>query len=153
MPVTKKESIIFSIIMVICMVFVMTFYNISLQTGLSYNNFIITLYSLPITFLIAWCIEYFFVEKKVHSLASEIIDFKTTDKILIIIVISTLTVIFMCPLMSLIAVLLHNHNNIVNIPLIFIKTFVFNLPVALLSQLLYIGPFVRFVFKKIKKYI
>jgi hypothetical protein len=40
MPKTKFQEFIFSIIMVFIMVYCMTFYNMVLESGLSYSTFI-----------------------------------------------------------------------------------------------------------------
>ena len=153
MPKNHKEEIIFSIIMVLFMVYVMVFYNVVLKTGLNYNAFLITLKELPMVALIAWLVEHFFVGKTVKKIAFKTIDIKKSESIIIILMISTLTVMFMCPIMSLIATIIHNHNNLKDIPLLFIKSFALNLPVALLAQILYVGPIVRMIFKKIKNFI
>lgn len=57
----------------------------------------------------------------------------------------------MCPLMSLVETIIHNYNSISQIPILFVKAFTMNLPVALLAQLLYIGPLVRKIFSFINK--
>lgn len=151
MPKTKKEELIFSIIMVLFMAYTMLVYNISLNIGLSYNVFIIALKGLPSVALIAWLLEHFIVGKLVKDKTFKIIDPRKHDDIVIILVISVLTVVFMCPLMSLIETIIHNYKDIKEIPILFIKAFVLNLPVALLAQLLYIGPLVRKIFSFIKR--
>lgn len=65
MPKTKKEEIIFSIIMVIFMAYTMLVYNISLNLGLTYNTFLIALKGLPTVALTAWLLEHFIVSKVV----------------------------------------------------------------------------------------
>ena len=151
MPKTKKEEIIFSIIMVLFMAYTMLVYNISLNIGLSYNTFVIALKSLPTVALTAWLLEHFIVGKLVKDKSFKLIDPRKYDDIVVILVISVLTVVFMCPLMSLIETIIHNYKDIKEIPILFVKAFVLNLPVALLAQLLYIGPLVRKIFSFIKR--
>lgn len=150
MPKNKKEEIIFALIMVTCMVYVLVVYNVSLDIGFSYNTFLIALKALPLTVLIAFILEHFFIGKVVRKIAFNTIDPKKSESIIIIIFISTLTVMFMCPIMSFIEATIHNGIS-KELPLICIKTFVLNVPVALLAQLLYVGPIVRKIFKQITK--
>ena len=153
MPKNPKEELVFSIMMVICMVYVMVFYNVSLEVGLSYNTFMIALKALPITALIAWLVEELFVGKLARKIAFNNVDPKKSESIIIIVLISSITVIFMCPIMSFIETVIYHYDALSSIPLIFIKTFALNVPVALFAQLLYVGPFVRIIFEKTKKYI
>ena len=107
MPKTKFQEVIFVIMMVILMVFAMITYNMSLQNGgLSNEIFLEILKALPLTCLIAFLIEFFFVGKLVHKITFKILDVKQTKPIFITLLISCLTVAFMCPIMTLIANLL-----------------------------------------------
>ena len=104
MPKTKFQEVIFGIMMVILMVFAMITYNISLQNGgLSNEIFLEVLKALPLTCLIAFLIEFFFVGKLVHKITFKTLNVKQTKPIFITLMISCLTVAFMCPIMTLIA--------------------------------------------------
>ena len=77
MPQTKFQDFIFGIMMVILMVFAMVTYNISLGNGgLSNEVFLEVLKALPLTCLIAFLIEFFFVGKIVHKITFKVLDVK-----------------------------------------------------------------------------
>ena len=64
MPKTKFQDIIYTIIMVIFMVYSMVLYNVSVNMGgLSNKVFLIALTELPIMGAIAFLLEFFFVRK------------------------------------------------------------------------------------------
>lgn len=104
MPQTKFQDVVFGIMMVILMVYAMVAYNISLQDGgLSYEVFLTALKALPAAGLIAFLIEIFFVGKLVKIITFKVLDVKQTQPIFITLMISCLTVAFMCPIMTLVA--------------------------------------------------
>ena len=113
MPKTKFQEVIFTILMVMVMVYAMVVYNIAFDQG-GMNNQI---------FLLAF-----------HEFPS--------------MVISAITVCFMCPIMSFIATVLFQG---VNADLIanWLQIAVRNFPMALCWQIFYAGPLVRWIFGKI----
>ena len=113
MPKTKFHEVIFTILMVMVMVYAMVVYNIAFDQG-GMNNQI---------FLLAF-----------HEFPS--------------MVISAITVCFMCPIMSFIATVLFqgvNSDLIAN----WLQIAVRNFPMALCWQIFYAGPLVRWIFGKI----
>ena len=113
MPKTKFQEVIFTILMVMVMVYAMVVYNIAFDQG-GMNNQI---------FLLAF-----------HEFPS--------------MVISAITVCFMCPIMSFIATVLFqgvNRDLIAN----WLQISVRNFPMALCWQIFYAGPLVRWIFGKI----
>ena len=113
MPKTKYQEVIFTILMVMVMVYAMVVYNIAFDQG-GMNNQI---------FLLAF-----------HEFPS--------------MVISAITVCFMCPIMSFIATVLFqgvNSDLIAN----WLQIAVRNFPMALCWQIFYAGPLVRWIFGKI----
>ena len=113
MPKTKFQEVIFTILMVMVMVYAMVVYNIAFDQG-GMNNQI---------FLLAF-----------HEFPS--------------MVISAITVCFMCPIMSFIATVLFqgvNSDLIAN----WLQISVRNFPMALCWQIFYAGPLVRWIFGKI----
>ncbi len=150
MPKNKFQEVIFGIIMVIFMVYAMVCYNISLSLGgLSNKVFMMALSELPIMCPIAFILEMAFVGKISKKVTFDIINPQKDNPFFITIMISCVTVILMCPLMSLVATLLFNRS--VEILSTWIKTTVYNFPMALCWQLFYAGPVVRFIFKNIFK--
>lgn len=152
MPETKFQDFIFSIMMVILMVFAMVTYNIALGNGeLSNELFLEVLKALPLTCLIAFLIEFLFVGKIVHKITFKILDIKKSQPIFITLMISCLTVAFMCPIMTLVANLLFEFESWENLFVNWIQTWTLSFPMALFWQVFYAGPLVRFLFRKIFK--
>ena len=151
MPKTKFQDFIYTIIMVIVMVYAMVFYNIISMEGPSNNAFLMALKELPIMGVIAFILEFFLIGKVAQKLALKIISPKEDKPIFMTIAISCIIVSFMCPIMSLIGSLLFNYNGIENIIINWLSLAIKNFPMALFWQLFYAGPFVRLIFKHIFK--
>lgn len=152
MPKTKFQDFIFTIIMVIVMVYAMVCYNISINIGgMSNKVFIMALGELPIMGAIAFLLEFLLIGHITKKIAFNMVNPKETKPILMIIIISSLTVCFMCPLMSFFATVLFNYSGIENLLANWLEITVKNFPMALCWQIFYAGPFVRFIFRKIFK--
>lgn len=152
MPKTKFQDFIFTIIMVIVMVYAMVCYNISINIGgMSNKVFIMALGELPIMGAIAFLLEFLLIGHITKKIAFNMVNPKETKPILMIIIISSLTVCFMCPLMSFFATVLFNYFGIENLLANWLEITVKNFPMALCWQIFYAGPFVRFIFRKIFK--
>ena len=152
MPKTKFQDFIFTIIMVIVMVYAMVCYNISINIGgMSNKVFIMALGELPIMGAIAFLLEFLLIGHITKKIAFNMVNPKETKPILMIIIISSLTVCFMCPLMSFFATVLFNYSGIGNLLANWFEITVKNFPMALCWQIFYEGPFVRFIFRKIFK--
>ena len=151
MPTNKKEEIIFSIMMVIVMVYGMICYNISVSTGgLTNKVFLMALKEMIIIVPIAFIIEALFVSKVASKKASQIVDLKKDNPFLMVIMMSCITVVLMCPIMSLMATILFKNAGS-EIIAVWLQTTALNFPMALLWQLFFAGPCVRFIFRKVFK--
>lgn len=154
MPKTKLQSVFFTILMVAVMVYGMVCYNIALdQGGMNNQIFLLALGELPIMGVIAFIVEFLFVEQIVKCIAFRCVDPKDTPQILLIVLISSLTVAFMCPIMSFFASVLFGFKGTDMLVSNWLQISVRNFPMALFWQLFYAGPFVRFVFRKVEKMI
>lgn len=152
MPKNKFQDVLFTLIMVIVMVYAMVCYNISINMGgLSNQVFIMALQELPIMGLIAFILEFLLIGQLAQKIALKLFDPKKTPGILITIAISTVIVCFMCPIMSFFGSVLFNYEGMENIIVNWLQIAVLNFPMALCWQLFYAGPFVRFIFRKIFK--
>ena len=152
MPQTKFQDIVYTVIMVIVMVYAMVCYNIGIGLGAFNNNvFLMSLGELTIMGVIAFLLEFFFVEKITKKLTFSLINPKETKPIFIIVILSSLIVCFMCPLISFFATILFNFNGIENLISTWLIIFVRNFPMALCFQIFYAGPFVRLIFRTIFK--
>ena len=130
MPKTKFQEVIFTILMVMVMVYAMVVYNIAIMV------------------IAGFILELFVVGRIVPGLAFRIVTPGKERPIAVILVISSLTVCFMCPIMSFIATVLFqgvNRDLIAN----WLQISVRNFPMALCWQIFYAGPLVRWIFGKI----
>ena len=152
MPRNLFQEIVFTLIMVVVMVYAMVCYNVALDMGGMRNEiFVIAFSELPMMGGIAFVLELFVVGPLAKRLAFRIVDPRRHAPIFITLAISALTVCFMCPLMSLAATL------IIKQPggewfAVWIQTSALNFPMALCWQLFYAGPLVRLIFRAIFVY-
>lgn len=152
MPKTKFQDFIFTLIMVAVMVYAMICYNIAMSKGCMSNQvFTLAFGEFPIMYAIGVVVEFFFVGKIVQKIAFKIVNPENTNPFVITLLISSLTVVIMCPIMSLIASLLFGFSGYENILPSFIQTVVRNFPMAFFWQLCYAGPLVRFIFRLLFK--
>ena len=107
MPKNLFQEIIFTIIMVIVMVYAMICYNIALSTGgMSNFVFLAAFKELAVMGPIAFVLDFFLVGKIAKAKAFKMVDVRKDNPFHLVIAISAVSVIFMCPLMSLAATLL-----------------------------------------------
>ncbi len=151
MPRNKFQTIIFTLLMTFFMVYVMIGYNIAIQLGSMKNQiFVMAFHEMIIMWPAAILIEMLIGEKITMKLAKRIITPVMEHSIFIVLLISAITVCVMCPIMSLLAVILFKNPG-TEIIAVWLNTVVFNFPMALLSQIFFIGPFVRLIFSTIFK--
>lgn len=150
MPKTKFQESVFTLMMVFAMVFVMTVYNIAMEKGgLDYLTFKHAILSMWIIFVIAFIIEKFIIAPTARKIVFKILS--PMDKpIFIIIAHSCIMVSLMSPTISLILTIMH-HGFIIDIPVIWMTTLFKNFPMALFSQIFFVGPFVRLLFRAMFK--
>lgn len=143
MPQTKFQNVVFTVIMALIMVYGMIVYNVALNTGgVTDQTFLMALHELPIMAPIAFVLEFFVVEKLATRLAFTFM--RPTDRPqFITYAISTMIVCIMCPTMSLIATLLFKEPSFGT----WVHTWGYNMPMALIWQLLYCGPLCRLIFR------
>ena len=152
MPKTKFQDFIYTLIMVIVMVYAMVCYNIAMSTGgLTNEVFLMAFGELPIMGVIAFILEFFIIGKLAQKLAFRLVNPKEDKQIFVILAISSMIVCLMCPIMSFFGSVLFNFNGVENIFANWIRISVMNFPMALCWQIFYAGPFVRFIFKRIFK--
>lgn len=107
MPKTKFQDVIFTIIMVFVMVYAMICYNIALNMGGMNNTvFLSAFHELVIMAPIAFILDFFFVGKMAKRTAFRLVDPRKENPFHLVLAISAVSVMWMCPLMSLFAVLL-----------------------------------------------
>ena len=147
MPKNKFEDIIFTIIMVFVMVYTMICYNIALNMGgMNYSVFLSAFHELVIMAPAAFILDFFFVGKMAKRTAFKLINPEKENPFHLVLAISAVSVMWMCPLMSLVATVLFKNAGTDLIP-VWLQTVALNFPMAFFWQMCYAGPFVRFVFK------
>jgi hypothetical protein len=146
MPKNKFQDVIFTAIMATCMVYGMIVYNVALEMhGVSGETFIAALHELPIMAPIAFILEFFVVGKLAGMLAFKVMRPDDRPQF-ITYAISICICCIMCPVMSLIAVILFKDTKTF---CMWIQTWALNFPMAVLYQMFYCGPFVRLIFRTI----
>lgn len=149
MPKNKFQEAVFTVMMVVVMVYAMICYNIALNRGgMSSDVFPAAFRELAIMGPIAFVLDFFIVSKLAAQCAFRMVDFRTCHPFQKILAISAASVAFMCPLMSLAATVLFKNagNQFVSV---WLQTTAFNFPMAFFFQLMYAGPAVRFLFRRL----
>lgn len=155
MPRTLFQEIVFTVIMVFFMVYAMICYNMSLAMGnLSNAVFLGVFKELLIMGPIAILLDMLVAGPLAKKCTFKIFNPDETNPIFIILSISVFSVIFMCPLMSLVATILFKGGIFLfkggilqrEIVAIWIKTTILNFPMAFFWQLCFAGPVVRRIF-------
>lgn len=146
MPKNKFQDVVFTIIMATIMVYGMVVYNVALNVGgVSNFVFLAALHELPIMVPIAFILEFFIVGKLARMLAFSVM--KPTDRPqFITYAISICICCIMCPIMSLVATILFKDVKSFGT---WVQTWAMNFPMAILYQMFYCGPLVRFIFRHI----
>lgn len=152
MPKTKFQDVIFTLMMVIVMVYAMVVYNISIDRGgLTNDIFGLALRELVIMGPIAFVLEILVAGRISQKLAFRVFKPGQDKMILVILAVSAITVCLMCPMMSFVATLLFKGGFDSQIIASWVQTTAMNFPMALCWQIFFAGPFVRLIFGKMFK--
>lgn len=151
MPKNRLQETVFTIMMVLVMVYAMICYNIALETG-GMKNFVFKACIRRISY--HDCCRFY--SRYIHcreplakKCAFKIVTPGKDRPIAIILAISVFSIWFMCPMMSFIATILFNGGFNSQIFATFCELVVRNFPMAFFWQLFVAGPLVRFIFGKI----
>ena len=146
MPKNKFQDVVFTLIMATIMVYGMIVYNVALNTGgVTGMTFVMALHEMPIMVPAAFILEFFVVGGLARKLAFSVM--RPTDRpAFITYAISICICCIMCPVMSLIATILFKDTHTFGT---WIQTWAMNFPMAILYQMFYCGPLVRFIFRLI----
>lgn len=146
MPKNKFQEVIFTIMMVLVMVYAMICYNIALATG-GLTNAIFAAAFRELLFMapLAFLLDFFLVSKIAFKKAYRIVNVKADNPFLLVLAISAVSIVCMCPLMSLAATLLFKHAGSEFLA-VWIQTTALNFPMAFFWQFFFAGPLVRFLF-------
>lgn len=146
MPKNKFQEVIFTIIMVFFMVYAMICYNIALNTGGMRNEvFLSAFHEFIIMGPLAFILDFFLYGHLAKKIAFGIVNPAEAKQYEIVLAISSVTVVLMCPSMSLAATLLFSNAGSEFIAIWFQKT-ALNFPMAFFWQIFFAGPIVRRIF-------
>ncbi len=148
MPETKVESIFFTAITAWMMVFAMTLYNIVLASGNFVNQtFLVALKRMWIEYIIIFLLAFFVSSRLAKHFAFKIV--RPNDRtVFIILTIQVFTVIWQVAFASIIGTF-HGYGFTNNFIPNYLSTYCKNFVMALLLQLIIVGPFARFIFRSI----
>ena len=136
MPQTKKQEIVYTVMMVCVMVYGMVCYNIALDVG-GMQNFIFAaaLSELPIMGVIGFLLDTFLVGPTAMRIATGWFNPGEDKQVFLVAAISCLSAWMMCPLMSFFATLFFKDSHNVNFFAMWVQTTAMNYPTAFLWQL------------------
>ena len=146
MPKNRIQETIFTIMMVLVMVYAMICYNITVSKGaFDSQTFIEAFGELALMSVIAFVLDTFIAGPIAKKMAFKVTMPGKSKPIAVILAISVYSVIIMCPLMSLVATVLFSYGTAEIIP-VWGQAILINLPMAFFWQLCVAGPLVRGVF-------
>lgn len=147
MPKSLFQEIVFTVMMVFVMVYAMICYNIALATGgLSNAVFLAAFHELVIMAPVAFVLDMLVAGPLAKKMTFKIFNPQEDKPLFIVLSISFFSILFMCPLMSLVATLLFKGGFQKEMVAIWIQTAVFNFPMATFWQFMFAGPVVRKLF-------
>lgn len=149
MPQNRKQETIYTIMMVIVMVYAMICYNIARATG-GMQNFVFAaaLGELPIMGVVGFVLDTIIAGPLAKKMAFRIFTPGQDKPIFIIMAISIFSIWLMCPMMSFAATVLFNGGFNSQIVATWLQLTILNFPMAFFWQLFVAGPLVRLIFGK-----
>ena len=160
---TRTEKLVFGILMSVTMAIGMEIYNVAIKMG--YNTmpgglsnmvnqvFPHVLVEASTMWIFVFLFSNLWGNRLGHALAEKIIRPEQDNPFFITLMVSSCTVLVMCPTMSMVAAILFNvilaGNPVSQLPAIWVGTVIKNFPMALLWNLFAAGPFSRLVHGKI----
>ena len=160
---TRTEKLVFGILMSVTMAIGMEIYNVAIKMG--YNTmpgglsnmvnqvFPDALAEAAYMWIFIFLFSNLWGNRLGHALAEKIIRPEQDNPFFITLMVSSCTVLVMCPTMSMVAAILFNiilaGNPLSQLPAIWVGTVIKNFPMALLWNLFAAGPFSRLVYRKI----
>lgn len=146
MPKTKFQDLVFTVLMVLIFVYVMTFYNTGLEQGVTFSTFSYALKHMWVEVIGAFIAQRYIASPLVRRLVGRIFEPGKDKPIFIILATAGFTVSIMAPIMTLYVSVYHMgfcEALLGN----WLKKLVQNYPFALCAQVFYVGPLVRLIFR------
>ena len=154
MPQTKFQKFIFSLLMSYIMAYGMELANVAVKLGgMSNAAFLPALKEASYMGAFVFLVSNLYGNRVGRAIAFRCVQPGRDAPFFITLMISSCTVLVMCPTMSMVAAILFNvilaGNPISQLPAIWVGTLIKNFPMALLWNLFAAGPFSRLVFGKL----
>lgn len=147
MPKTKFQSIVFTAMMVFCMVYCMTVYTIAMKSGgMSYRVFSLAIREMWVEYLVVYVLIFFVITELAKKLAFRIVTPGEDKPLFLVLAIQCFTVCLIVPCITLFATFYHNGFTAGWLP-DWIQLAALCFPVALCLQVFFVGPLVRGVFR------
>ena len=161
MPETKTEKIIFGVLMSVTMAIGMEVYNVAIKMGynampgglsnMTNQVFPDALVEAAYMWIFVFLFSNLWGNRLGHALAARIIRPEQDNPFFITLMISSCTVLVMCPTMSMVAAILFNvilaGNPVSQLAAIWVGPLIKNFPMALLWNLFAAGPLSRLLFR------
>ena len=146
MPKTKFQEVVFCLLMSFFMVIAMELYNTGLRMhGLTNAGMLHAFREIILILPICFIMSFFIVERIVPKIVFQLVTPGEDKPVFVILIRSSVTVAFMCPIMSLVATFLFKEPSFG----MWVKTWAMNFPMAICYQMFYCGPLVRLIFRTI----
>ena len=109
MPKTKFQSVIFTLIMVFCMVYCMTCYTVSVgMGGITSRVFAIAIKEMWVEYIVVFVLIFFVITEAAKKLTFRIITPGVDNPIFVILAMQSFTVCLIVPVITLFATFFHN---------------------------------------------
>lgn len=149
MPKTKFQEFIYGVLMTFFMVLAMELYNTGMRMGGLTNDALpLALHEMTFMFPICFVMGFCFIDRLAPKIAFRMATPGVDNPLFVILVRASVTVAFMCPIMSFWATLIFKQPGIEFIP-VWLQTVACNFPMAFFWQIFYCGPMVRWLFRAI----
>lgn len=151
MPQTRLQRLFFATVTVFITVHLFVFYNLAIEMGgMSNQVFIASVKVVPIEFIFALLCQLLIAGPLSQKLAFSLVNPRKDSPVIVTTVFTCSTIVFMCPLMSFISAVLF-HGFTTELIAIWFQNIVINLPFAFFSQIFFVQPLVRFIFRLVFK--
>lgn len=146
MPKTKFQEVTYGLLMTFFMVVAMELYNTGLRmNGLTNEGILNAFQEIYLIYPVCFIMGFFFIDRIAPKIALHFFTPGEDKPVFIMLARASITVSFMCPIMSFWATIIFKHPGREFIP-IWLQTFVCNFPMAFFWQIFFCGPLVRWIF-------
>ncbi len=146
MPKTKKQKVLFSILMSFIMVYGMEVYNSALRNGgMTNSQFLLPVGQVIWLMLTVIVLETLIGGPIARKMAFNMANPKESKPILVILAVQIMTVCVMCPMMSLVASIVFKCGFSRELPAVWVQTAAINFPMAFCWQIFVAGPLTRII--------